>query len=213
MNTSARIDQCPCRVAARAAPRSGRTLRWFIAAILVAGVLGAVAPPAAAEDRACPSLLDRTALRLQDEQPQQLCQFAGRVVLVVNTASFCGFTPQYRSLETLYDRYRERGFVVLGFPSNDFGAQEPGDNRQIADFCENTFGVRFPMFAKTRVRPGAGVDPLFAELARRTGESPRWNFHKFLIDRDGKQVISVPSDVDPLTPSFVRTVEKLLVAN
>lgn len=210
---STRIDQPRCVVATRAAPLHRRAPLWAMAASVLAVMLALVTLPAAAQGRACPNLLDRTVPRLQDEKPQHLCQFAGRVVLIVNTASFCGFTPQYRSLETLYDRYRDRGFVVLGFPSNDFGAQEPGDNRQIAEFCENTFGVRFPMFAKTRVRPGADVDPLFAELARRTGESPQWNFHKYLVDRSGKQVVSIRSNIDPLQPSFVREVERLLVAN
>jgi glutathione peroxidase len=191
---------------------SGRRARRAVAVSGLAFVLALAVTPAAAQQGACPDLLDRVALRLQDERPQDLCQFAGQVVLVVNTASFCGFTPQYRSLETLYDRYRERGLVVLGFPSNDFGAQEPGDNRQIAAFCENTFGVRFPMFAKTRVKPGVGVDPLFAELARRTGEAPQWNFHKYLIDRSGQRVISFRSGVDPLQASLVNEVERLLDA-
>ena len=210
--TFARIAQPRCAVAVRALPPTRRTPLRAIAASVLAAVLASATLPAAAQGGTCPRLLDRLAPRLQDEKPQHLCQFAGRVVLVVNTASFCGFTPQYRSLETLYDRYRERGLVVLGFPSNDFGSQEPGDNRQIAEFCENTFGVRFPMFAKTRVRPGVDTDPLFAELARRTGESPQWNFHKYLIDRSGKEVISFRSNVDPLHQSFVREVERLLVA-
>jgi len=161
----------------------------------------------------CPALLDRQVPRLQDEKPQNLCQYAGQVVLVVNTASYCGYTPQYKSLEALYDRYRGRGLVVLGFPSNDF-SQEPGANKDIAEFCENTFGVKFPMFSKTRVSAtaGAGLDPLFAELARRSGSAPQWNFHKYLIARDGTTVASRTSDVDPLSPAFVRDIEKLLDA-
>jgi glutathione peroxidase len=162
----------------------------------------------------CPALLDRRLPRLQDEQPQDLCQYAGKVVLVVNTASFCGFTPQYKDLEALHDRYRERGLVVLGFPSNDFGAQEPGSNKEIADFCENTFGVRFPMFAKTRVAASAGkeVDPLYAELRARTGQAPKWNFHKYLIGRDGHTVQSFGSTTSPRDAAFVQAVEKLLDA-
>ena len=162
----------------------------------------------------CPALLQRDMLRLQDEKPQALCQYAGRVLLVVNTASFCGFTSQYKALEALSARYAERGLVVLGFPSNDFGSQEPGSNKEIADFCENTFNVKFPMFAKSRVLPGkAGAtttNPLFADLARRTGQSPQWNFHKYLISRDGKDVQSFASDVDPSTPAFAQGVERLL---
>jgi glutathione peroxidase len=162
----------------------------------------------------CPPLLARQFPRLQDEKPQDLCQYAGRVLVVVNTASFCGFTPQYKSLEALHDRYRERGLVVLGFPSNDFGQQEPGSSKEIAEFCENTFGVRFPMFAKSRVAASAGAaaNPLFAELARRTGQWPRWNFHKYLIARDGIAVTSFASEVDPLDKSFVTAAEKLLAA-
>lgn len=163
---------------------------------------------------ACPPLLARQFARLQDEKPQDLCQYAGRVLVVVNTASFCGFTPQYKSLEALHERYRERGLVVLGFPSNDFGQQEPGSGKEIAEFCENTFGVKFPMFAKSRVAASAGAaaHPLFAELARRTGQWPRWNFHKYLVARDGVAVTSFPSEVDPLDRSFIAAAEKLLAA-
>ena len=160
----------------------------------------------------CPPLIAREFPRLQDEKPQNLCQYAGKVLLVVNTASFCGFTRQYESLETLYSRYRERGLVVLGFPSNDFGQQEPGSAKQIAEFCESTFGVRFPMFAKSRVAStaGAGVNPLFADLARLTGQWPRWNFHKYLIARDGNTATSVASEVDPLDKAFIAQLETLL---
>ena len=138
----------------------------------------------------------------------------GRVLLIVNVASGCGFTPQYKSLEALYARYKDRGLVVLGFPSNDFGAQEPGSGAEIAAFCENTYGVKFPMFVKSRVSAAAGAErnPVFAELARRSGESPRWNFHKYLVARDGISVASHPSDIDPLDPRFVSTVERLIDA-
>ena len=119
----------------------------------------------------CGTLLNRELPRLQDEKPQNLCQYAGKVVVVVNTASYCGFTSQYKGLESLHARYRDRGLVVLGFPSNDFGGQEPGSNQEIATFCANTFGVKFPMFTKTRVSQSAGaaLSPLYAELRQRTG--------------------------------------------
>ena len=161
----------------------------------------------------CPALLNREIPRLQDEKPQNLCQYAGRVVVVVNTASFCGFTPQYKGLEALYSRYRERGLVVLGFPSNDF-SQEPGDNKAIADFCESTYGVKFPMFIKTRVADAAGAQksPLFAELKQITGEAPKWNFHKYVIARDGKTVQSFGTSTSPDSSTFVKAVEKLLDA-
>jgi glutathione peroxidase len=174
--------------------------------------IAAVGPSLAAPP--CPALLDRQMPRLQDEKPQNLCQYAGQVLLVVNTASFCGFTPQYTALEMLYSRLRPRGLVVLGFPSNDFGAQEPGAGKDIAALCENTFGVKFPMFAKSRVAAsvGAALNPLFADLAKRTGKPPQWNFHKYLVARDGQTVISHASQVDPQDPAFVRDIEKLLDA-
>jgi len=182
---------------------------WFL---LAWPALFIAAPAAAAP--ACPALLQYTELRLQDEKPIPLCNYAGQVVLVVNTASFCGFTPQYKSLETLNERYHARGLVVLGFPSNDFGSQEPGDNKTIADFCENTFSVRFPMFTKTTVKTGTGtpVNTLFAALAARTGKAPQWNFHKYLIGRNGDVVLSHGSDTDPLDPAFLGDVERLLKA-
>lgn len=157
----------------------------------------------------CPVLWQHTVPRLQDEKPQSLCQYAGQVVLVVNTASYCGFTGQYAGLEALYRRYRERGLVVLGFPSNNFGQQEPGANTTIADFCENTFGVQFPMFAKTEV-VGRAAHPLYQQLAQRTGEWPRWNFHKYLVGRDGLEVKAYPSAVEPRNPMLVRDIERML---
>ena len=169
--------------------------------------------PAAAAP-ACPAVLQHTQPRLQDEKPVNLCSHAGKVVLVVNTASFCGFTGQYTSLEALHADYASRGLVVLGFPSNDFGQQEPGSAKEIADFCENTFGVKFPMFAKSHVAPAAGrsVNPLFVALAQRSGATPRWNFHKYLISRQGDLVISHASAVDPKDPAFLKDLEKLLKA-
>jgi glutathione peroxidase len=179
----------------------------------VAGLAGTAVAGAAA----CPALLRHTLPRLQDEQPIDLCQYAGRVVVVVNTASRCGYTPQYKSLEALHTRYASRGLVVLGFPSSDFGGQELSSNAAIADFCENQFGVRFPMFAKsvvsTRNRSGEALNPLFAALAERSGAVPRWNFHKYLIGRDGQQVISHVSDTDPMSPRFLQDVERLLAIN
>ena len=133
---------------------------------------------------------------------------AGKVVLVVNTASFCGFTPQYKSLEELHARYKDQGLVVLGFPSNDF-SQEPENNKKIADFCENTYGVKFPMFSKTAVR-GSDASPLFKQLTQLTDTAPKWNFYKYMISRDGKQVKSFNSAADPLGKNFLAEVEKQL---
>ena len=172
----------------------------------------AIALPAFANAAGCPVLLDRQMLRLQDEKPQNLCQHAGKVVVVVNTASFCGYTPQYKGLEALQAKYSPRGLVVLGFPSNDFGDQEPGSNKEIAAFCENTFGVKFPMFTKSHVAADAGapLNPLFSELRQRTGQAPKWNFHKYVIARDGKSVQSFGSDVEPGSAAFVSVIERLL---
>lgn len=174
--------------------------------------LGLVGSATAAAATTCPSLLKHSLPRLQDEKPVDLCSFAGRVVVVVNTASQCGYTPQYKSLETLYQRYRDAGLVVLGFPSNDFGRQEPGRNADIAEFCENQFAVRFPMFAKSVVsaRSSNGVNPLYAALASRTGQAPKWNFHKYVVSRRGDVVLSRDSELDPLDPAFLKDIEKLL---
>ena len=174
---------------------------------LAAAFLTMAALPAAA---ACPALLDHRAATIRGE-PADLCQYAGKVVLVVNTASYCGYTGQYQGLESLYQRYRERGLVVLGVPSNDFGAQEPGSNEQVADFCERTYKVRFPMLAKAVVT-GPRATPLFRGLAGKTGQSPKWNFHKYLVGRDGQALGSFPSAVAPEDARLVAAVEKALAA-
>jgi len=179
-----------------------------LAAPLAAAVFAVLAPTANAETATCPPILQHTFPRLQDEKPQALCQYTGKVVLVVNTASFCGFTPQYKGLEALDSKYRSRGLVVLGFPSNDF-SQESGSNKEIADFCESTFGVKFPMFAKSSVR-GPEANPLFKQLAQVSGTTPKWNFYKYLIGRDGKVVESYASTTAPDDRGFVRELEKQL---
>ena len=165
-------------------------------------------PVQAAADGACPATLQHTFPRLQDEKPQSLCQYSGKVALVVNTASYCGFTPQYKGLEELYGKYKDRGLVVLGFPSNDF-AQEKASNQEIADFCESTFGVKFPMFGKSSVR-GKEANPLFKQLAEKTGRMPLWNFHKYLIGRDGSIIASYTSLTDPTDKGLLRDIEKQL---
>ncbi|WEF31909.1 glutathione peroxidase [Pseudoduganella chitinolytica] len=168
------------------------------------------APALSARPASCPALLRQSFKRLQDDVPQDLCQYAGKVVLVVNTASYCGFTSQYEGLEGLYAKYADKGLVVLGFPSNDFGKQEPGNSKEIADFCFNTYGVKFPMFAKSVVS-GAAPNPLYADLIKATGKTPAWNFHKYLIGRDGKVLDSFPSKVKPTDKELVGAVEKALV--
>jgi glutathione peroxidase len=183
--------------------------KFAVALALCLGCLS-VAPAAVAQTPAsCPSLLDQRFNRLQDDAPQNLCQYAGQVVLVVNTASYCGFTKQYEGLEKLYAKYRPQGLVVLGFPSNDFGSQEPGNSKQIADFCYNTYGVKFPMFAKSSV-VGAQANPLHASLAKITGAAPKWNFTKYLLDRKGNVVGHYASKVTPDDKMLVGAIEQAL---
>ncbi|MBB1075006.1 glutathione peroxidase [Rhodoferax sp. 4810] len=190
----------------------------FGSALLLGASFGATAQTAkaaapstkeAASTVACPAVLKHTFNRLQDEKPQNLCQYAGKVVLVVNTASYCGFTGQYEGLEALYAKYQPKGLVILGFPSNDFGKQEPGTNKEIAEFCFNTYAVKFPMFTKTVVS-GAERNPLFAQLAQATGTTPKWNFYKYLIDRNGKIIDSYSSMTSPSSRSLISDIEGLL---
>ena len=180
--------------------------RMFVTSLLACFAWSALAADAPAN--ACPATLNHTFARLQDERPQSLCQYAGRVVLVVNTASYCGFTPQYKGLEALYDKYKDRGLVVLGFPSNDF-QQEKGSNREIAEFCENTYGVKFPMFAASHVR-GDAANPLFRQLAAQTGTTVKWNFYKYLVGRDGGIVAAFNSMTTPEDAALLREIERQL---
>jgi glutathione peroxidase len=150
-----------------------------------------------------------------DGRETTLDEYAGQVMLVVNVASKCGFTPQYEALQQLYDRYRERGLVVLGFPCNQFLFQEPGSADDIAQFCSATYGVTFPMFAKVKVR-GRGQHPLFAELTAApdpTGKAGavKWNFEKFLIGRDGQVLGRWRSRTAPDAPEVVAAIEAALV--
>ena len=178
---------------------------------LAGGAAVAQQPAPAPRPAACAALLDHTVPRLQDDAPQSLCQYSGKVLLIVNTASFCGYTPQYEGLEALQKRYAARGLVVMGFPSNDFN-QEPKGNKEIAEFCFDTYGVKFPMFAKTTV-VGANAHPLYKQLAAATGQPPRWNFHKYLVDRKGQVVASLPSKVGPNDKDLIQRIEQLLEAS
>ncbi len=165
--------------------------------------------PGAGQAPGCPALLDVRMPRLQDELPQHLCQYAGKVLLIVNTASRCGYTGQYEGLEALHARLAPRGFAVLGFPSNDFGNQEPGSNKEIAEFCTNTFGVRFPMFARSAVT-GPQANPVFAALSTASGTAPGWNFHKYLVGRDGQVLAQFSSRTTPDDPALLRRIEQAL---
>lgn len=176
---------------------------------LLAAGLSPIAALAAPDAANCPALLNHTFNKLQTGQAQSLCQFQGKVLLIVNTASYCAYTKQYEGLEAMYRKYRERGLVVVGFPSNDFGKQEPGSNQQIAEFCRTTYGVQFPMFEKSSVAK-LSANPLYAELAAKTGAAPQWNFHKYVVDRNGVAVASFASDVTPDSPQLVALIERLL---
>ena len=172
-------------------------MRPFLISLLLVSSSGAMA--------ACPTLLDRK-MQTLDERTQSLCEYAGKVLLVVNTASQCGYTPQYEGLEALYRKYRSRGLVVLGFPMNDFGGQEPGTNKEISQFCVNEYAIDFPMFAKTDLK----ANPLYGDLAKATGQAPRWNFHKYLVDRRGERVQSFGTRVEPNDAKLVDAIERLL---
>lgn len=183
--------------------------RRHVMVLTAAAALGAH-PEGALATGACPALLNHTFPRLQDDKPQSLCQYSGKVLLVVNTASYCGFTSQFEGLESLNAKFASRGLVVLGFPSNDF-MQEDADARKTADVCFNTYGVKFPMFTSIRVR-GAQAHPLFAELARATGNAPSWNFNKYLVGRDGRPIAHFGSTSSPTGAALTAAVERALSA-
>jgi glutathione peroxidase len=147
------------------------------------------------------SFYDLTAIGL-DGQPVALSQYKGRKIMVVNTASECGYTPQYKQLQELYTAYKDSGFVVLGFPSNDFGGQEPGSSAEIAGFCEKNYGVTFPMMAKVDIK-GDNPHPVYQWLTQKSKNGlddfkVKWNFNKFLIDEEGRLVMYLPSGKDPM---------------
>lgn len=146
-----------------------------------------------------------------DGQEKSLAEYKGKVVLIVNTASRCGFTPQYKGLEALYEQYKEKGFVVLGFPANNFMGQEPGSNEEIKKFCELKFKTTFPMFSKIDVT-GSNMAPLYAYLTKESGfnGSISWNFNKFLVGKDGKVIARYGSNTDPEDPQLKTAVEKAL---
>ena len=157
-------------------------------------------------------LLDRDYRPLAGKTPVNLArQYGGDVVLVVNTASKCGYTPQFEALEALHKRYQPKGFAVLGFPSGDFKSQEYDDEEQIREFCTLTYGVKFPMFQKVHV-VGKDATPLYRDLAKVSGEAPKWNFHKYLLARDGTLVASWGSKTTPDDPAIVAAIERALKA-
>lgn len=194
---------------------SDQATSWFVLgealvlSVSLAGLLWFAG--SALASTSCPALLDHQFKRLQDGKTVSLCDYAGKVVLVVNTASKCGYTHQFEALEQLQERLNKRGLVVLGFPSGDFGGQELATNAEIADFCRLTYAVDFPMFEKTTVR-GEAANPFYRDLARRSDSPPRWNFHKYLIDRRAERVLAFGTRVEPQAPEFVAALEQLLEA-
>lgn len=158
------------------------------------------------------ALLDVSYRPLAGKAPVNLNQkYAGQVLLIVNTASKCGFTPQYEGLESLQQKYAAQGFTVLGFPSNDFKGQEPGSEKEIQEFCTLTYGVKFPMFEKVHVT-GPEATPLYRSLQQATGVAPGWNFHKYLISRDGRVIANFPSKVKPEDAELTAAIERELKA-
>ena len=194
------------------------TLNHYLLGSLLLVLVWALAPFAQAADKpgasgtapdaACPALLQHTFNRLQTGEAQSLCQFQGKVLLVVNTASYCGYTHQYEGLEAMYRKYKDRGLVIVGFPSNDF-SQEPGTNKEVAEFCRTTYGVDFPQFEKSSVAH-LSANPLYLDLAKQTGKKPSWNFYKFVVDRNGKPVATFASATAPDNPELMSLIEKLL---
>lgn len=158
----------------------------------------------------CSDVLDVKFKVLSGKETVNLCEaYQGKVIVVVNTASKCGYTYQYDGLEKLYEQYKGLGLVVLGFPSNDFANQEPGTEKTIKQFCRLTYGVKFPMFEKTAVARG-NANPFYEKLYEKTGDYPQWNFHKYVIDRQGQVVASFPSRVEPDDPELLSVIKRLL---
>jgi glutathione peroxidase len=179
------------------------------AIVVLLGFAAVAAAQAPAPKNGAGSLYDLTATTLEGK-PEALRAFAGKVSLVVNVASRCGYTPQYAGLEALYRDLKDRGFVILGFPSNDFGGQEPGTAAEIRQFCSLTYDVTFPMFDKVITKAGAAQSPVYALLQRQAGHLPGWNFAKYLVGRDGRAVRFYPTGVTPEDPGLRRDIELAL---
>lgn len=174
--------------------------------LLLPILLAALALPAA--ERKAPMSLHEITLKTLDGKPQSLAAYKGKVVLAVNVASECGFTPQYAGLQKLYQAQKDRGLVVLGFPCNQFGGQEPGSAVQIESFCQKNYGVTFPLFEKLEVK-GANQAPLYQFLTAKHGE-PAWNFHKYLVGKDGQVIQAFGSKVAPDSPELKAAIEAAL---
>lgn len=185
-----------------------------LALVLAAAIAVPAVPAAAGGGRKMPRTIHEFTMKTIDGREQPLSAYAGRTLLVVNTASRCGFTPQYEGLEALYEKYRERGFVVLGFPANNFMGQEPGTNAEIATFCSTKYNVSFPLFSKISVK-GRDIAPLYAWLTKDAGFDGDigWNFTKFLVGPDGRVVARFDTRTDPQDPKLIAKLEETLAAN
>lgn len=158
-------------------------------------------------DNGCPAALNFTLRALNSAETINLCEtYKNKVVLIVNTASKCGFTPQFEGLEKLYKDYKDRGLVVLGFPSNDFGGQDPGSEQEVKDFCKLTYDVQFPMFEKTHAGKET-ASPIYKVLGEMAGEYPKWNFHKYLLNPKGELIGSFSSFVKPQDAELIKLIE------
>ena len=167
-------------------------------------------PASAKETSNCPATLNHEVRLLNSNKLIKLCdEYKGKVILIVNTASKCAFTDQYAGLEKLYEKYKSHGLVVLGFPSNNFGNQEPGSEAKVKSFCRLTYGVQFPMFAKSNVQKH-NADPLYKVLGELSGDFPSWNFHKYLLDKKGNIVASYSSYTKPFEKMVINQIEDLL---
>ncbi len=171
------------------------------------GIIALLAASESAQGENIVSFYDLTASTLEGT-PKNLSDYKGKVLVIVNTASQCGYTPQYAGLETLYENYKDKGVVVLGFPSNDFGGQEPGTAAEIKTFCEKKYNVTFPMFAKVKTK-GEGQSPVYAFLVAKDG-APKWNFHKYVVGKDGQVTASFPSSVKPDSEELKSAIEAAL---
>jgi glutathione peroxidase len=187
--------------------------RLFKTFLVVVLMLGWFAPVSQAQEVQMGSAYDYSFKTLDGERPMPLTDYKGKVLLIVNTASQCGFTPQYEGLEKLYETYKDQGFVILGVPSNDFGGQEPGTNQEIAHFCKKNYGVTFPMASK-EVVSGENAHPFYAWAMTTLGfgTGPKWNIHKYLIGRDGKLVDYFVSTTKPDSEKITKAIEALLKA-
>lgn len=177
--------------------------------IAALGLLGSLVLTGTAHANECPAVLKFMKRKLNSQETVNLCQeYQGKALLIVNTASYCGFTPQFEGLEAMYEKYKEKNFAILGFPSHEFN-QEADSEEKTAELCELTYGVKFPMFEPTDVK-GENADPLYRMLTKATGEAPSWNFNKYLVDRQGNIVKHYGSRVTPDDETLIADVEKAI---